>query len=50
MKGTRNLKNKALGTIEKIARREVEKNASRWPPDCMGIFHQPKRPSQQRKK
>lgn len=50
MKGTGNLKNKALETVAKIARREVERNASDWPHECMGIFHQPKRPSQQRKK
>lgn len=49
MKGTENLKNKAIGMVEKIARREVEKNASGWP-ECAGIFHQPKRPSQQNKK
>lgn len=50
MKGTGKLKSKALGAVEKIARREVEKNAFGWPPECMGIFHQPKRPSQQNKK
>lgn len=50
MKGTGNLKNKALRTVEKIVRREVAKNASGWPPECTGYFHQPKRPVQQKKK
>lgn len=49
MKGTGKFKNKALRTVEKIARSEVEKNAFGWP-ECMGIFHQPKRPIRQNRK
>lgn len=49
MKGTGNLKNKVLRTVEKIARSEVKKNSFGWP-ECIGILHQPKRPKQERKK
>lgn len=50
MKGTGNFRNKAFRTIEKIARREVEKNSFGWPPECTGIIHQPKRPVRQKRK
>lgn len=38
-------KNKAvLKLVKKIGSIGVEQNAYRWPPLCMGILHQPKRP------
>ena len=37
-------KRKSLGMIEKMLRIKVEANNIKWPPDCVGIFHQPKRP------
>lgn len=49
MKSTGKFKSKVLEMVEKIARSEVKKNAFGWP-ECTGIFHQPKRPKQQRKK
>ena len=36
----------ALKVLANITEREVEKNTSKWPPRCMGFFHQPKRPVQ----
>lgn len=38
------LKTNVLKALEVVARKQVEKNNSEWPPACMGIFHQPKRP------
>ena len=35
---------KVLAAVEKITRNEVERNKFGWPPVCMGIYHQPKRP------
>ncbi len=34
----------ALKLVEQVARVEVERNMFWWPPVCMGIYHQPKRP------
>ena len=39
-----NWKRTVLVMIEKVTRQEVEKNASKWPPLCNGIYHRPKRP------
>lgn len=50
MKGTENFRNKTLRAVERIARNEVEKHAFGWPPVCAGIYHQPKRPVQQKEK
>ena len=36
----------ALKVLANITEREVEKNTGKWPPRCMGFFHQPKRPVQ----
>lgn len=36
--------NLVLKVIEKIARHEVKNIQNIWPPVCMGIYHQPKRP------
>ena len=35
---------KLLRTVAYVTEKEVEKNNSKWPPRCMGIFHQPVRP------
>lgn len=39
------LKNNVLKVVEKVSRVEFEKNCFGWPPVCVGIYHQPKRPS-----
>lgn len=44
MKKKGNLSKRILSTIEKIARNEISENLNGWPPHCMGIYHQPKRP------
>lgn len=44
MKRGRKLEKKVLSVVEKVARDEVIKNLHEWPPHCMGIYHQPKRP------
>ncbi len=44
MKKQKKIANMVLRVIEKIAQNEVEKVCYDWPPVCMGIFHQPKRP------
>ncbi|MBQ6886757.1 MAG: cyclic lactone autoinducer peptide [Lachnospiraceae bacterium] len=49
MKKQENVGSKVLRVVEKIVRNEVEKNCFDWPPVCMGIFHQPKRPKNVKK-
>lgn len=44
MKKQEKVANRVLRVLEKIVQKEVEKNCYDWPPVCMGIFHQPKRP------
>lgn len=34
----------ALKLVKKIGSVSLEQNSYRWPPLCMGILHQPKRP------
>lgn len=36
--------NKVLRVVERIVRNEAEKVMDGYPPICMGIGHQPKRP------
>ena len=36
-----------LAFIERLMRIKVEENTYRWPPRCVGIFHQPKRPKKE---
>lgn len=38
--------NKVLRVVERIARNEAAKSKSGYPPICLGIGHQPKRPKQ----
>lgn len=33
-----------LVTVERIVRRRAQLIEKQWPPTCMGILHQPKRP------
>jgi len=44
MKENNKISSKALKVVERLTRNEVEKNMFTWPPICMGIYHQPKRP------
>lgn len=37
-------KKAVLGMTAKIVEKEVQKLRDQWPPTCMGILHQPKRP------
>lgn len=34
----------ALKLVEKVGNFAVKQDSFRWPPPCMGILHQPKRP------
>ena len=43
-----NMENKILKIVQNIVRVEVERNSNKWPPTCMGILHQPKRPSKKK--
>lgn len=43
MKEGRKANVKLLQAVEKVVRRKVV-NGLPWPPYCMGIYHQPKRP------
>jgi len=44
MKTSETIGKQVLKLVEKVARNEVEKNEYSWPPVCIGIYHQPKRP------
>ena len=44
MKKSKKTGNKVLKVVERIARNEVEKVKDGYPPICLGIGHQPKRP------
>lgn len=44
MKGKEKISVKALRIVERILRNEAEKVNYGWPPICVGISHQPKRP------
>lgn len=50
MKKTEKINDTVLKAVERVARNEVQKNCYKWPPDCMGFFHQPKRPKNVKKK
>lgn len=44
------VKRRLIGTMAKIARNVTnETNAMGWPPVCMGILYQPKRPTKIKK-
>lgn len=40
----RRVGNLVLKTLSKVTKHEAKVNLYGWPPRCMGIFHQPKRP------
>lgn len=40
---------KVLKVVEHVMRNEAVYGIDRFPPACMGIFHQPKRPISQKK-
>lgn len=44
MNGKEKINKKALKVVERITRNEAEKVSCGWPPICLGISHQPKRP------
>ena len=44
MRKSEKITNKVLKVVERIARNEVEKVRDGYPPICLGIGHQPKRP------
>lgn len=39
-----NKKQNMLKLIEELARIKQEEDSKRWPPPCVGLLHQPKRP------
>lgn len=39
-----NMGKQVLKLVEKVARNEIETIVYAWPPKCIGIYHQPKRP------
>ena len=39
-----NKKKESLKMVERIAKIKVDNNRFGWPPLCMGMLHQPKRP------
>lgn len=42
------MEKKLLMAVKSIARIEVERSSNKWPPTCMGILHQPRRPKKDR--
>lgn len=42
------IKRMMLKGIEKIVSKEVEKMEKSWPPLCIGLLHQPKRPKKRK--
>ena len=44
MESRKKVKRGLLKIAQKIGEKEVVRNITRWPPDCMGVLHQPKRP------
>ena len=43
------LKEKAIKVSGKLMEKFVKKEETKWPPHCVGIFHQPKRPANKTK-
>ena len=39
------LKVNVLKTVNKATKKMVERRNATWPPECIAILHQPKRPS-----
>lgn len=45
----KNVNKKVLKVVERLMRNEATQSAGKFPPPCLGIFHQPKRPTNQKK-
>ncbi len=43
------IKKAALKTLAKVVKQENDSSVYEWPPICIGIFHQPRRPIKLRK-
>ena len=46
----KNVNKKVLKFVERLMRDEAVQSASKYPPICLGILHQPKRPVSPKKK
>ena len=46
----KNVNKKVLKVVERLMRNEAVQSAGKFPPPCLGIFHQPKCPINQKKK
>ena len=46
----KNVNKKVLKVVERLMRDEAVQSASKYPPICLGILHQPKRPVSPKKK
>ena len=46
----KNVNKKVLKVVERLMRDEAVQSASKYPPICLGILHQPKRPLSPKKK
>lgn len=46
----KNVNKKVLKVVERLMRNEATQSAGKFPPICLGILHQPKRPINQKKK
>lgn len=42
------MKERIFNISGKVLQNKVEKEKNKWPPHCMGILHQPKRPQSQK--
>lgn len=46
-----NLRKKLIKRVTKVVEKDLQgSNKYGWPPDCIGIYYQPKRPEELRKK
>ena len=46
----KNVNKKVLKAVERLMRNEATQSVGKFPPPCLGIFHQPKRPVNPKKK
>ena len=46
----KNVNKKVLKFVERLMRDEAVQSAGKFPPICLGIFHQPKRPVSPKKR
>jgi len=45
----KNVNKRVLKVIERLMRNEATQSAGKFPPPCLGIFHQPKMPEKVKK-